>query len=125
MPKNASRGGNGKSIAGVAFIGIGLIANPRSITLQNEKQFQVALREYAELMGWKVFATWHSIHSPKGEPDLRLVRPPRVVFAELKSERGKLTPSQAEVISLLEECPGIEVYLWRPSDWDAIERVLA
>ena len=46
------------------------------------------------------------MHSPKGEPDLRLVRPPRVVFLELKADKGKLTPEQTEGLDLLGPLPG-------------------
>ena len=89
-----------------------------------EAAFQNNVREVAELFGWRVFTTWRSIHSPAGEPDLRLIRPPRVVFAELKSARGKLTESQRSAIALLTECPGIEVYVWRPLDWDNLVEIL-
>jgi len=45
------------------------------------------------------------------------------MWAELKSERGKLTGRQAEVIDLLRDC-GALVCVWRPSDLDTIAEVL-
>ena len=90
----------------------------------SEKDFAQAVVEYAQAWGWTVWRTWNSKHSPAGEPDLRMVRPPRVIFAELKSETGKLTTKQAEAVALLRECPGTWCYVWRPSDWDEIEGVL-
>ena len=95
--------------------------NPLLIT---EKDFQHAVREFAEGCGWTIFTTWKSFNSPMGEPDLRMVRPPRVIFAELKSMKGKLTPAQADALALLSACPGVEAYRWTPADWPAIESVL-
>ena len=89
-----------------------------------EKQFSQTVVEYARLMGWTVFRTWSSIHSPYGEPDLRMVRPPRVVLVELKRDDGKVTPKQYEALELYRRCPGVETYLWRPSDWDEIVEVM-
>ena len=90
----------------------------------SEKDFQQAVRDLAVLLGWTVWCTWDSRRSPAGEPDLRMVRPPRVIFAELKTEKGRLTQMQAEVGELLAGCPGVEYYLWRPGDWDEIAGVL-
>ena len=89
-----------------------------------EKQFQAQVVKVARLYGWVALSTWNSKHSPAGEPDLRLIRPPRVVFAELKTEKGRVTPAQREVMGLLSLCPGVEAYLWRPSDWDEIVKVI-
>lgn len=96
----------------------------RNVVLVKEKEFQATVRSYAQAKGWLCWATWKSFHSPAGEPDLRLIRPPRVLFVELKSEQGKLSEAQMEAQQLLLCCPGIEVYLWKPSDWDRIEMVL-
>jgi hypothetical protein len=54
-----------------------------------------------------------------------MVRPPRIVFAELKAEAGKVTEHQARWLALLSACPGVETYLWRPSDLERIAKVLA
>ena len=89
-----------------------------------ERHLQRAVIHYAKITGWKCFFTWNSKHSPADELDLRMVRPPRVVFAELKREDGKLTDGQEDTVRLLSECPGVEVYVWRPSDWKEIEGVL-
>ena len=93
--------------------------------LVTEKAFAATVRAYAEARGWTVWLTWRSVHSPKGEPDLRLVRPPRFLLVELKSAKGKLTPAQAEAGELLRQCPGVEYHCFRPRDWPEIERVLA
>jgi hypothetical protein len=77
----------------------------------------------AKLLGWKVFHQWLSIRSESGWPDLTLVRPPRLVFAELKTERGKLTLAQDQTLDLLVAC-GAEVYVWRPYEWDEVVQTL-
>lgn len=89
-----------------------------------EKAFTAQVRELAELLGWKFYHPWLSIHSPRGWPDLALCRPPRLVLAELKAERGTTSAAQDEWLALLARCPGVEVHLWRPSDWDAIVATL-
>ena len=94
--------------------------------LISEKDFQAAVRELAELMGWTVFCTWSSRHSPGGEPDLRLVHPiqKRMIWMELKSAKGKLTARQVEAIETL-QAAGEEVYVFRPQDWEQIEKILS
>lgn len=92
--------------------------------LMSERDFARVVIDAAKLLGWRVYWSWSSVHSPAGFPDLVLVRPPRVVFAELKSERGRLSVWQRETIDLLGQCPGVETYVWRPSDWRELERIL-
>lgn len=41
----------------------------------------------------------------------------RVIFVELKSERGKTEPAQTEWLTLLKLTQRVEVFLWRPSHW--------
>lgn len=62
--------------------------------------------------------------SKAGLPDLILVRRGRCIFAELKTEKGKLRPAQADWVAELEAVEGVEVYVWRPSMWDTIAGVL-
>lgn len=78
--------------------------------------------------GWRGYHTHRSQHSPAGFPDLTLVRAGRLVFAELKTERGKTTGDQdawLEDLGLVADytdpapddlAPAVAVYLWRPSD---------
>lgn len=91
----------------------------------SEKEFQRQVVDLAaKIFGWETYHAWLSIHSPRGWPDLALCRPPRLILAELKREKGTLSPSQERSIGLLRACPGVEVYVWRPSDLDAIREVL-
>lgn len=91
---------------------------------QTEKQWQATVVEYAKLRGWRTYHTWISLRSAPGFPDLVLVRRPRVVFAELKSERGALSEKQEAWLEDL-RASGQNVFVWRPSDWPEVERVLA
>mgnify|MGYP001590122657 CR=1 FL=1 len=108
-------------------LGRGIVLEDFSVLLLDisEKDFQATVRELAETLGWVVFTTWNSRHSPAGEPDLRLVHPHkrRMVWMELKREKGKLTSKQELAIHALQEA-GEEVHVFRPSDWDEIVRVL-
>ncbi|GIV17104.1 MAG: hypothetical protein KatS3mg022_2539 [Armatimonadota bacterium] len=89
-----------------------------------EKEFLQAVRELAELQGWLCYHTWHSLHSPAGFPDLVLVRPPRLLFVELKVGRNRASPAQQHWLAQLGACPQVEVYLWTPECWAEIERTL-
>lgn len=62
----------------------------------------------------------------KGFPDLVLAHKERkrVIFAEVKSEKGTLTPEQYEWLQVLSACPGVEVYQWKPSEWGEVDKVL-
>jgi hypothetical protein len=73
-----------------------------------------------------VYHTHDSRRSEPGFPDLVLVRHERLLFVELKSGKGKLTPAQAQWFGRLSQA-GASVRVWRPSDWldGTIERELA
>jgi hypothetical protein len=89
-----------------------------------EKQFSRQVEQLARLMAWEIYHSWISIRSKAGFPDFVLVRPPRVLVIELKSDKGLLTSSQFYWMNLFARCPGIESYVWRPEDWKRIEEVL-
>jgi hypothetical protein len=44
-----------------------------------------------------------------------------LILAELKTAVGKVTAFQQSWLELLDQVQGVEVYVWRPSDWPAIE----
>jgi hypothetical protein len=99
-----------------------------------EAQFQAQVVELAQILGWTVNhhrkslggrkAGWVTATTLKGMPDLMLIRPPRLVFAELKAELGKLTAEQVAVLDLLRRCDGVEAFCWRPSEFDHVAKVL-
>ena len=82
-----------------------------------ERELQQAVLELARLLRWSCYHTFDSRRSEHGWPDLVLVRPPRLVAAELKSEQGRLTPAQLGWLDLLRQVPGVETAEWRPRDW--------
>jgi len=90
--------------------------------LITEKQFEGQVKYLAKLFGWRYYHTWRSIHSPAGFPDVVMVRPPRLIFAELKSEKGKVSEEQWEWMEALGKVA--EVYLFRPDDFEVIKEIL-
>jgi hypothetical protein len=94
--------------------------------LISEKQWMTTILEMATAHGWELrYHTYDSRRSSRGFPDLVLVRPPRILFVEVKKERGKLTRDQEVWMKALEMCPMVESYVWKPSDGDEAERVLS
>lgn len=103
------------------------------LVVQSETEFQREVIKIAKSLGWYVY---HALPGQgrnrhltlfigkRGFPDLVLCRPPRLIFAELKSERGKPSTDQMEWLDALRAC-GVEVYLWRPSDLETVADVLA
>lgn len=106
-----------------------------------EKEFQRQVVELATIRGWRVYHPFLSKWSERGFPDLTMVRARdrRLVFAELKRDKGRTSEAQDEWLALLgrltdESCgvpPGevrdgrrLDVYLWRPADWPEIEEAL-
>lgn len=88
---------------------------------ETEKSFMAAVSQLAALGGWLCYHPWDSRRSVKGYPDLTLVRPPDVLFVELKrSGRSRLTREQRHWLAQLAQCPGVEAHVWRPGDWTAI-----
>lgn len=87
---------------------------------ETEAQFQRAIVELSQALGWLVYHTWSSVNSARGFPDLVLIKPPQLIYAELKSQTGKVSTDQRKWLDHLMAC-GVEVYLWRPSDWPDIE----
>ncbi len=89
-----------------------------------EREFQRQVLEVAALYGWSSYHPMLSKWSERGWPDLALCRPPRLVFAELKRENGKTSEHQERWLGMLRACPGVEVFLWRPSDLEDIALIL-
>lgn len=107
-----------------------------------EAEFERAIVEMAHLFGWRV-ASFRPAMSSKGWatpvkfdgagfPDLTLVHPDGfVVFAEIKSQSGKLSPGQVEWAETFARSSdrfgttAVRYRVWRPSDGDAIARLLS
>lgn len=128
-----------------------------------EAQWQRTVIEAARAFGWRCAhfrpaQTEQGWRTPveadgAGWPDLVMVRGPRLIFAELKSDKGTASPEQVAWLDALrgvEEavsyCVGttdgeslldpnlsheadyhgtaVEVWLWRPADWPFVEETL-
>ena len=94
----------------------------------NEADLLDAVLEYAELRGWLTYHArpartrdgWRTPaqgNGARGFPDLIMCRRDRLVIAELKSARGRLTDSQRDWLDALAAVPDIETYTWRPDEW--------
>ena len=102
-----------------------------------EAQFQAAVIELAQINGWRVFharkaqngkGAWRTPVAADGAgfPDLVLVKD-RVIFAELKTNTGRVSPAQREWLDALAEARVkahstgvVDAVVWRPKDWDDI-----
>lgn len=97
----------------------------------SEKLFQAQVKKAALINGWRFYHTWNSFRSVAGFPDCVLVhaKKGRLIFAELKSDDGKVTREQQEwlddLMSLRKFGPVfVEVYIVRPKDFDWFWEVL-
>ncbi len=99
-----------------------------------EAVFQEQVVELAHMLGWEHMhvrrsigkgRSWTTATNVAGWPDLVLwsERQCRVIAAELKSQTGKATVEQLDVLTSLGRA-GVESFLWRPSDLDDIQRIL-
>ncbi len=100
-----------------------------------EKEFQREVLTLAKDCGWTHrYHTYFSDRSERGFPDLVLVRPGtrnagiagfysagEIIFAELKTMKGKLSPAQHDWYDALRTLPNIRVKLWRPCCWNSGE----
>ena len=102
----------------------------RLLRTVTEAQWQEQVVTYAQYRGWMV-AHFRPAQNQRGQwltavaadgagfPDLVLARNGVALFAELKRELGTVSEAQS---SWLEQLP--HAYVWRPSDWDEVERIL-
>ena len=87
----------------------------------SEAHFLRQVIAVAELGGWRTYHPWVSVHSACGWPDLCCAKAGEpLILAELKSDVGRVTTFQHAWLDLLRQCAGVEVYLWRPADFEAI-----
>lgn len=91
--------------------------------VMTERQFQAWVLEVAELGRWSHFHPYDSRRSRAGWPDLALWRPGEFLVAELKTDTGRVSPAQLDVLVGLEQA-GVEVHVWRPCDRGVIEKRL-
>lgn len=98
-----------------------------------ERDFQTAVVELAHFGSWLVHHTrtvhiagggWTSPGIDRGFPDLVLVKPPHIIYVELKTDVGRLSTHQFYWLEMLKDA-GADVRVWRPRDWPEIQNTLA
>jgi hypothetical protein len=106
-----------------------------------EKDFQDSVIQWARMFGWRCFyipdwmyrlAIASMLRSrrkdrdwpDKGFPDLVLLKPGRLIVAELKAPKGRIEPDQKEWHALFDTV-GIPVHIWKPDDIDRIIMLLS
>ena len=101
----------------------------------SEKEFLEQVLALGKLYHWRCAHFRHALQRDgkyltpvqadgAGFPDLVMVRDERVVWAELKSEKGRVSDRQLEWIKALAKAKQKEVYVWRPSQWEELEEIL-
>lgn len=99
-----------------------------------ENDLLAGVLDLLRLFGWRSIhvrpaRTAHGWRTPvqgdgTGWPDLYAVRGDRALAAELKADRGRVSPEQAAWLDAL-RAAGVSVHVWRPADYpDAIAAVL-
>lgn len=100
-----------------------------------EAEFQEMCVARARARGWLVHHDRRQdkgIGGDPGFPDLVLAKNGRIIFAELKSQRGRITQEQSHWIHHLNpewDFPDkyhdeVHVHIWRPADWPAIQQII-
>jgi hypothetical protein len=89
----------------------------------SEKEWQQTIVDAARTLGFLCYHTFDSRKSTPGYPDLTLLKHGRLIFVEVKTDKGVCSEAQQEWLTELSRT-GLEVYVWRPSDWDAIQGIL-
>jgi hypothetical protein len=107
----------------------------------SERELQDAVMTCARWLGWRVAHHYDSRRTAPGLPDILAVRAragecPRILYAELKSDRGRLSAEQRAWLADLARVEAaaaalgqpalVTVCVWRPADWASgeVERVL-
>lgn len=113
-----------------------------------EAAWQAQVEQLAKLYRWALYHTRDSRRSEPGFPDLVLVRGPELIFAELKTDKGRPSDPQLTWLDALMDVAGavhvaaeeafgdlgpeqqrrrprVEVYVWRPKDFDFVNERLA
>lgn len=64
---------------------------------------------------------WMTNTGDDGLPDWLFIRPPTLLFVELKRQKGsKASPSQVRVIGAIQQCTEVAGYFARPAQFDKL-----
>lgn len=89
----------------------------------SEEAFQADVIRLAKSLGYLVYHTRNSKRCEPGYPDLCLCGHGRLIFAELKTRTGTVSPEQAAWLEAI-RAAGVPAFVWRPESWDELSRVL-
>lgn len=101
-----------------------------------ERQWQQEVEDALDFFGWWwMHVPANVVQCPnchmriyrgirKGVPDLWAIRPPHMLYIELKRERGQLDPEQRRVGHMLEACGQRWIHA-RPRDRESLLKVIA
>ena len=86
----------------------------------SESQFQREVMQLLRAAGWKVYHANKPKRDERGFPDIVAAKDGTVIFAELKTETGRLRAEQKE---WRDEIRGA-YFVWRPSDMEDIKKTI-
>jgi len=90
-----------------------------------EKQFEAQVKDLAKIFhAEKYYHPFLSKWSERGYPDATIIKVPKLIFLEYKSEKGKPTEAQVEWIDLLNQCTSVEAHICYPKDLEQIAELL-
>lgn len=88
-----------------------------------ESELQRKVIETCNWLGLRHYHTFDSRKSAAGFPDLVIVGPLGVLFVELKSDKGLVSPQQEAWVADLERA-GAEAFIIRPAGFDHLVKRL-
>lgn len=99
----------------------GILDKPK----MSERALQSAIMRLAKDNGWLAYHTWNARKSAPGYFDCTFAKVGHpLVLAELKTATGSLTIEQQRWYDITKQTTGVECYIWRPDDWDLVEKLL-
>lgn len=81
-----------------------------------ERDLQNNVIKLCTTQGQLVYHTYDSRRSQAGFPDLVIVGSKGLIYRELKSDKGRLSPEQVFWLECLVTA-GADAAVWRPADW--------
>lgn len=108
----------------LALLKIEALEMIQNYRLVKERELHAWVVDYAVATGWLTYSVPDSRRTPRGFPDLVLIREDRALFIELKTETGRVRVEQEIWLGRMEAC-GLTTRVWRPSDLKEIMDTLA
>lgn len=116
-------------------LAVRLTARDRLLRTITEKEWSTTVIEIARLNRWLIHHSrpaWvregrmvTALSGHTGLPDLIMVKAPRLVVVELKTQTGQLTEEQRNWLQAFAEVPGCRAFVWRPADLDTVWKILS